>query len=123
MGDRTHASRLRQQIARAAAELSSIQEGLLRPRQMIAASVIERHLGTHNQKRSSSAFYLSYAEGGRTRLIYVSKGKLGRVQAQVAAWKEYRTGVRRWRQAAATMVELLGELAEAQLRDPREGNR
>jgi len=90
---------------------------------MIAASVIERHLGTHNQKRSSSAFYLSYAEGGRTRLIYVSKGKLGRVQAQVAAWKEYRTGVRRWRQAAATMVELLGELAEAQLRDPREGNR
>jgi len=121
MGDRTRASKLRQQIARLGAELAAIQEELLRPRQMIAASLIERHLGTQKQKRSSSAFYLSYAERGRTQLVYVPKAKLERVRAQVAAWQEYRAGVRRWRQVAATMLKLLGELGEAQRHDPREG--
>ena len=123
MGDRTRASKLRQQIARLAAELSAIEEDLLRPRQMIAASLIERHLGTHNQKRSSSAFYLSYAHRGRTQLVYVPKGKLERVEVRVAAWKEYRAGVRRWREVARTVVKLLGELGEAQRCEPREGNR
>ena len=90
---------------------------------MIRGSLIERHLGTHKQKRSSSAFYLSYVDRGRTQLVYVRKENLERVGAQVTAWQDYRAGVRRWRQLSGAIVKLLGKLGEAQLRDPREGKR
>lgn len=88
---------------------------------MMAASLIERHLGTRREKRASSAFYLSYVEGGRTRLIYVAKPKMDRVRAQVDAWKAYRAAVRRWRQLTEMMMELIGELGEAQARRPGGG--
>jgi len=115
------ASKLRQQIGRLAAELSAIEKALLRPRRMIAASLIERHLGTTKQKRASSAFYLSFAQDRRTRLVYVPKAEVGRVRELVDAWGEYRKGLRRFRQVALKMLKLLADLGECQARRPGEG--
>jgi len=114
MPDRRSASRLRQRIVRLGRELAALQERLLKPRRMIAASLIERRLGTRAEKRASTAFYLSSAEGGRTRLVHVSKDQVERVRERVEAWRSYRAGVRRWREVAALAAELLGALGEAQ---------
>ena len=104
MRNRRRDSTLRQEIARGGAELAALHREMLRPHQMMAASLIERHLGTRGQKRRSSAFYLSWAQGGRTRLKYVPRKDLERVRAQVEAWQAYRARLRRWRQVAHKMV-------------------
>lgn len=120
MPDARHASKIRQQLARLATERLAIEEVLLRRRRMLSASLIERHLGTREQKRKSSAFYLSWARKGRTRLLYVPKARLGRVGEQVEAWREYRAALRRWRELAETMADLFGQLGEAQAQDPED---
>ena len=114
MGDRVRASELRQRIGRLARELSALTEGLLRPRRMIGGSLIERHLGTRQEKRASEAYYLSWAEEGRTRLEYVSKERVEGVRRQVEACKEYRQKLRRWGEVAETLWGLWRELGEAQ---------
>ena len=103
----------------------SLMNRLLRPRRMVAASLIERHLGTKRRKRASPAFYLSRAEDGRTRLTYVPKKKLEGVRVRTEAWREYRRGLRRVRELAAKLVELLGELGDAQADRPgrKDGSR
>ena len=125
MANPRRASRLRQQIRSMSEEMISLMDRLLRPRRMIAASLIERHLGTSSRKRASSAFYLSRAEGGRTRLTYVPKKDLERIRAQTEAWREYRRGLRRVRELGHKLVELLGELGDAQAdrRGRRDGSR
>ena len=112
MRDRKQTSRLRQEIRRLMAEAIRIGEGLLHPRRMIAASLVERHLGTTEEKRRSSAFYLSWAEGGRTRLRYVPKERVEEVRAQTEAWRAYRREVRRFRGVVNELVERFGELGE-----------
>ena len=92
----------------------TIKERLLRPQRMIAASLIERHLGTSAHKRPSSAFYLSVGEGGRTRLTYVPKKDVERVRLRTEAWREYREGVRRFRGLADRLMRLLRELGDVQ---------
>ena len=87
---------------------------------MIAASLIERHLGTHEHKRTSSAFYLSWAREGRTRLLYVPKASVRRVRVQVEAWRQYRAALRRWRELAGRMADLFRQLGQAQAEDPEE---
>jgi hypothetical protein len=108
------ASRLRQEIARLGAQWRGVQEKMLRPRRMLGASLIERHLGTRDQKRASSAFYLSWSEGGRTVLRYVPREQVASRRAQVEAWREYRRLRRRCRQVAERLLELLERLGEAQ---------
>ncbi len=120
MRDARRASRIRQQLARLRTERSRVEEVLLRRRRMLAASLIERHLGTRERKRRSSAFYVSWAHGGRTRLAYVPKGRVGRVRAQAEAWREYRAALRRWRALADTMAGLFRQLGEVQAEDPEE---
>ena len=120
MPDARRASKIRQRLARLTAERSEIERRLLRRRRMIAASLIERHLGTREHKRKSSAFYLSWGREGRTRLLYVPKARLGRVGEQVEAWREYRAALRRWRVLAETMAALFRQLGESQARGPEE---
>lgn len=119
MSNRGIASRLRQQLARAGVELAALERQMLRARQMIAASLIERHLGTRHRKRASSAFYLSFAHEGRTRLSYVPKAEVEHVRMQVEAWQAYRAALRRWREVADKMAGLLRALGEAQADRPR----
>ena len=123
MTDLPRASQLRQRILKLASELLAVQKDLLRRRQMIAASLVERHLGSTEEKRSSSAFYLSFLEEGRTRLVYVPRDRLDAVRAQVEAWREYRAGVRRWRELSLAIYRLWRELGQAQAQDPGKGKR
>jgi hypothetical protein len=100
----------------------SLVDGLLGAQRMIAASLIERHLGTRSRRRAAAAFYLSRAEHGRTRLRYVPKNKLEGVRARTEAWRGYRQGVRRVRELGRKLVELLGRLGHAQADRPGRGD-
>ena len=88
MSQRDRASRLRQEIGQLAAEWNHLQKRMLRPGRMIRASLIARHLGTREKKRSSTAYYLSWAEGGKTILRHVAKEDVEGTRGKVAAWRE-----------------------------------
>jgi len=123
MTDRHRASQIRQRILKLVAELLALQNELLRHRQMIPASLLERYLGSTEQKRPSCAFYLSFLQNGRTKLVYVPRDRLDAVSAKVKTWREYRAGVRRWRELSAQIYRLLRELGQAQAQDPGKGKR
>jgi len=89
-------------------------------RRMLAASLVERHLGTRQRKRESSAFYLSWARAGRTRLLYVAKDRLAGVRQAVEAWRAFRGALRRWRDLSGRLETLWRELGEAQAQSPEE---
>ena len=120
MPDERRASELRQEIARLSAERSAVERGLLHRRRMLVASLVERHLGTRQHKRESSAFYLSWARAGRTRLLYVAKGRLSEVRPAVDAWRAFRAAVRRWRDLSERIETLWRSLGEAQAQSPEE---
>jgi hypothetical protein len=118
MPDRRRASQLRQRIAVLGRELAALEQNLLEPRRMIAASLIQRHLGTAEHKRASPAFYLSCARQGRTHLVHVSKDRVQAVQCGVDAWRAYRARLRRWRAVSSQMADLLRELGDVQAEHP-----
>jgi len=106
------ASRLRQEIARLAGEWNQLQKRMLRPGRMIPASLIARHLGTRERKRVSTACYLSWAEQGRTILRHVTQEEVEGVRVKVEAWRAYRRRLRRCRQIAGRLAELLDQLGQ-----------
>ena len=118
MTDRARVSRLRQEIGRLAAEWDRLREQMLRAGPMIAASLIARRLGTRERKRASTAHYLSWAEGGKTVLRHVAKDDVGRVGAKAEAWRAYRRRLRRCRQVALRLLELLDQLGREQAERP-----
>ena len=120
MPDSRGASKIRQQLARLASECWNIERALLRRLRMIAASLIERHLGTREQEWKSSASYLSWAQEGRTRLLHVPKPRTRRVREQVEAWRESRAARRRWRELADAVAKLFRQLRERQAQHPGE---
>ena len=123
MSDPDQASAGRRELARLAAEIAALVGALLRRRRMVRASLIERHLGTSGRKRAAAAFYLSWAEGGRTRLVYVPREQVAAVQAQVEARREHRRLVRRLRQAAGQLAAVAEQLGQAQAERPGEKRR
>jgi len=120
MQDPRLASTIRQELGRLRTERPLLERELLRRRRMLAASLIERHLGTRTQKRDSAAFYLSWASHGHTRLAYVPKDQVAACRERVAAWRQFRATLRRWRQVAGRMARLWRELGEAQADSPQE---
>lgn len=112
------ASRIRQRVAHLSAHRSHLERGLLRRRQMLAASLIQRHLGTRQQKRKSRAFYLSWAPQGRTILVYVPQGRIQRVRREVQAWREFRKLCRDWKKLGEQMSALFDQLGHVQARKP-----
>ena len=118
MNKRDRASRLRQEIGQLAAEWNGLQKRMLRPARMIPASLIARHLGTRQRKRASTAYYLSWAEGGRTILRHVAKEEVDRTRRKVEGWREYRQRLRRCRQIAGRLLELLDRLGQEQAERP-----
>ena len=120
MPNERRASELRQEIGRLSSERAAVERELLRRRRMLAASLVERHLGTRQSKRESSAFYLSWARAGRTRLLYVAKGRLAGVRQGVEAWRAFRAALRRWRELSERLEALWRDLGEAQAQSPEE---
>jgi len=118
MSRRDRASRLRQEIAQLAGEWNRLQKLMLRPGRVIPASLIARHLGTRERKRASTAYYLSWAAGGKTILRHVAKEEVASTQSKVEAWREHRRRLRRCRQIAARLLEALDHLGREQAERP-----
>jgi len=89
-------TKLRKQINSQFEKLTKLQAEMLSPKEMIAACLIKRYLGTKEQKRVSPAFYLSVFKNGRTILKHVSKRDVELVKVRVMAWKKYREDLKRW---------------------------
>jgi hypothetical protein len=45
----------------------------------------------HDRTRGHLRHYLSFAEGGRTRMVYLRKEEVGRVRRGIGAWRRFRT--------------------------------
>ena len=120
MSRRDRASRLRQEIGRLAGEWNQAQKQMLRPGRMIPASLIARHLGTRERKRVSTAYYLSWAERGKTILRHVAKEEVEGARVKVQSWRAYRRRLRRCREIAGRLLELLDQLGQEQAERPTE---
>ena len=118
MTNRDRARRLRQEIGQLADEWNRVQKRMLRPGRMIPASLIARHLGTRERKRASTAYYLSWAERGKTILRHVAQEEVQAVRVKVQAWRAYRQRLRRCRQIAQRLLELLDQLGQEQAERP-----
>lgn len=105
---------LQKQINLKSEELAVLQKEMLSAKKMIGASLIKRHLGTKNQKRTSHAFYLSSSIDGKTKLRYVSKHKVPLVKIQVAEWRKYQQELKRWSRLTESIWQDLKQLGKIQ---------
>ena len=106
--------KLRKRISSQVEELAKLQKQMLMPRQMLAASLIKRYLGTSINKRTSEAFYLSWAKEGQTYLHHIPKSQVDQVRIQVQRWKVYRENLRQWQELTKSIGQDLKELGRMQ---------
>ena len=106
--------KLRKRISSQVEELAKLQKQMLMPRQMLAASLIKRYLGTSIHKRISEAFYLSWAKEGRTYLQLIPKSQVDQVCMQVEGWKVYRGKLRQWQKLTKSIGQDLKKLGKIQ---------
>ena len=106
--------KLRKRISSQVEELAKLQKQMLMPRQMLAASLIKRYLGTSIHKRISEAFYLSWAKEGQTYLHHIPKSQVDQVRIQVQRWKVYRENLRQWQELTKSIGQDLKELGRMQ---------
>ena len=107
-------TKLRKQINFQFEKLAKLHAEMLSPKEMIAASLIKRYLGTKEQKRVSPAFYLSLLKNGQTTLKHVSKHNVELVKIQVMTWKKYREDLKRWRKLTRIIWQDLKQLGKMQ---------
>ena len=116
--DRSAASTLRQRLRALREERRKIEDDLLQPGRLLRASLIERFLGSGEQRRATPAYYLSVpGEGGRPRLLYVRQGDLERVRRDVQAYRRFRQALRRLRvlgREIQSTLEALGRSLETE---------
>jgi hypothetical protein len=118
MNDRVYASRIRQLISKRLKERQFIERSLLKHREMIAACLIARHLGSSQEKRKIPSYYLSGKVSGKTLLRYVKKDDLGRVRRGVEAWREFSSSLSRWRKLNNEIEKLFRKLGKVQSEEP-----
>jgi len=76
--------------------------------------LIKRYLGTSIHKRTSEAFYLSWAKEGQTYLHHIPKSQVDQVRIQVQRWKVYRENLRQWQELTKSIGQDLKELGRMQ---------
>ncbi len=99
-----------------------IERSLLAPRALLHASLLERHLGTQDRKRTSPAFYLVRSLHGRPRFKHVRKADLPRVRREVLAWQCFQQNLAELREIHEALMAGFRRLAQAQ-EDPSYGLR
>ena len=116
--DRSTASHLRQKLRALREERCKLEDDLLGPGRLLRGSLIERFLGSGEQRRATPAYYLSVpGEGGRPRLLYVRQRDLERVRREVEAYRHFRQALRRLRVLAREVqstLEALGRCLETE---------
>lgn len=118
MKDSDRASGIRQGISLKLKERQSVEVNLLKRRDMIAACLIARHLGSSEEKRKTPSHYLSGKVTGKTVLRHVRKEDLARVRKKTEAWREFSRIMAKWRKLDAEIGRLLKELGDAQSEKP-----
>lgn len=109
------ASRLRQRLHVLGRERGRLEETvLLAPQRPIRGSLIGRHLGTGEDRRTSIAYYLCRREGTRLRQHHVTKSLVDSAREGVDAWKAYRAALSRWQKLGDEMAGLFLDLLGAQ---------
>lgn len=107
---------LRAQIRTLQLRRRSLESRLLQPQEMIAASLLERFLGSGPRRRGSPAYYLSRSQQGRSKLSYVRQQDLGAVRRQCGAYRAFRENLSEWRRLARELETLWERLLAAQSR-------
>ncbi len=105
---------LKKQINYKFEEANKLQEEMLLPKKMIAASLIKRYLGTKKHKRTSPAFYLAMSKNGVNKLEYISKSKVKIIKTQTMEWKKYKYDLKRWRELMDSIRQDFKQLGELQ---------
>ena len=93
----------------------SLESKLLQPRSMIAASLVERFLGTGSARRSSPAYYLSRSLQGRSQLSYVKKAELDATRQRCEAYRSFQQNLAAWWQLTAELEGLWKRLQQSQV--------
>jgi hypothetical protein len=118
MKDREYASRIRQLISERLKERQFIERSLLKHREMIAACLIARHLGSSQEKRKTPSYYLSGKVSGKTVLRHVKKEDLEQVRKRAEAWREFSSSLSRWRKLNNEIEKLFRKLGKVQSEEP-----
>jgi len=110
-------SRVRQEIRQARDTRERLEKAVLSMGVVLQGSLIKRHLGTAAERRKTPAYYLSRAEGGRTRLVYIPRDRVESVRLATEAWRDFKAVLRQWEQVNDRMGRLLRQVG--QLRQER----
>ncbi len=116
MPDQADQAQLRTRIRFQQIRRRSLESMPLRPQEMIAASLVERFLGSGDRRRRSPAYYLSRSLQGRSKLIYVKQGDLAAVRRQCQGYHAFRENLSEWRRLGRELETLWAQLLEAQSR-------
>lgn len=118
MKNREYASRIRQLISKKLKERQFIEGSLLKHREMIAACLIARHLGSSQEKRKTPSYYLSGKISGKTVLRHIKKSELEQVRKGTGAWREFSSSLSRWRKLSNEIERLFRKLGKTQSEEP-----
>jgi hypothetical protein len=118
MKDKELASRIRQLISKKLKERQFIEQSLLKHREMIAACLIARHLGSSREKRKTPSYYLSGKVFGKTVLRHVKKENLEHIRKRAAAWREFSSSIAGWRKLNNEIEKLFRKLGKVQSEEP-----
>lgn len=118
MKNREHASRIRQLISTKLKERQFIERSLLKHREMIAACLIARHLGSSQEKRKTPSYYLSGKISGKTMLRHIKKEDLEHVRKRAEAWREFSSSLSRWRKLSNEIERLFRKVGRLQSEEP-----
>src|SRR5438132_14038081 len=97
---------LRHEIGTLQVRRRFLESRLLQPQTLLAASLIERHLGSGAKRRASPAYYLSRSVAGRSKLTYVKVAALPDVRQQCEAHRNYQQRLVQWRHLTAELDRL-----------------
>jgi hypothetical protein len=113
--DRDASARARERLLVLRAERDRLERAVLRPADLVRGSLLERHLGTTDVKRTTPAYYVSVPkEGGGGRMTYVRRADLARVRRGTTAYRERRVALRRLRELADDILREIDALLVAQ---------
>lgn len=110
-------SRVRQEIHQARDVRERLEKAILNLGIVLQGSLIKRHLGTSAERRKTPAYYLSRAEGGRTRLVYIPRDRMESVRRATQAWRHFKSVLRQWEKVNDRLGRLLRQVG--QLRQER----
>jgi hypothetical protein len=103
-------SRLRQEIQQARDTRERLEKAVLNLGVVLQGSLIKRHLGTAAHRRKAPAYYLSRAEEGRTRLVYIPRARVESVRRATQAWRHFKSVLRQWEKVNDRMGRLLRQV-------------